>query len=323
MIGEIRVLVLFLILGNICLIASGENYRKKMDLLVTVIDDKGKSVSNALVRGYFDDPRDPDFCGETYKIRTSENGIVVIKGHGYSLTEGMVFCKGYYDTDYKFYFKDLPEIKEGDHAGLRKMDLILKKRRHPIPMYVKRVRINIPEEQQDFGFDMRVGDWVKPHGRGKTADIYFRHFMERTDIFHITNTINVVIKDNMCGIQKLDNDQYSQFKTFHLAPEKGYLRELEFSYKRRRDKIFENTMLKKTEYLVFKCRPKYDEKGNLVSAHYGKIIFPLNCGKEVNAQFSELGFTYYFNPTPNDRNLEFAPKKSLFPPSRYTNIVTP
>lgn len=28
-----------------------------------------------------------------------------------------------------------------------------------------------------------------------------------------------------------------------------------------------------------------------------------------------VNFTYYFNPVPNDRNLEFDPKKNLFPAS--------
>jgi hypothetical protein len=43
-----------------------------------------------------------------------------------------------------------------------------------------------------------------------------------------------------------------------------------------------------------------DEKGKIISTCYGKIY----------GDFLKL--TYYFNPTPNDRNLEFDPKRNLF-----------
>jgi hypothetical protein len=49
----------------------------------------------------------------------------------------------------------------------------------------------------------------------------------------------------------------------------------------------------------FRVRTKLDENGNVVSARYGKIYGDL-------AQF-----TYYFNPTLNDQNVEFNPKQNL------------
>lgn len=57
----------------------------------------------------------------------------------------------------------------------------------------------------------------------------------------------------------------------------------------------------------FRVRTMKDDKGNIVSALYGKIY--------GDFQFDERGrvtFTYYLNPTPNDRNVEFNPKKNLF-----------
>jgi hypothetical protein len=49
----------------------------------------------------------------------------------------------------------------------------------------------------------------------------------------------------------------------------------------------------------FRVRTKLDESGNVVSAHYGKIY----------GDFME--FSYYLNPTINDRNVEFDPKQNL------------
>lgn len=57
-----------------------------------------------------------------------------------------------------------------------------------------------------------------------------------------------------------------------------------------------------------RTRVKLDDKGNVVSANSAKIM-----GDFRIMATGLLSFTYYFNPTPNDRNLEFAPKKNLFP----------
>ena len=51
------------------------------------------------------------------------------------------------------------------------------------------------------------------------------------------------------------------------------------------------------------CLPictKLDEHGNIISAQYGKIYGDF------------LSFTYYLNPTSNDRSIEFDPDKNLF-----------
>jgi hypothetical protein len=49
----------------------------------------------------------------------------------------------------------------------------------------------------------------------------------------------------------------------------------------------------------FRVRTKVDDRGNIVSAHYGKIYGDF------------MQFAYYYNPTPNDRNIEFDPKQNL------------
>ena len=49
----------------------------------------------------------------------------------------------------------------------------------------------------------------------------------------------------------------------------------------------------------FRVRTAKDHEGNIVSAHYGKIYGDF------------MQFTYYLNPTPNDRNIEFDPKQNL------------
>jgi hypothetical protein len=48
-----------------------------------------------------------------------------------------------------------------------------------------------------------------------------------------------------------------------------------------------------------RVRTKVDDRGNIVSAHYGKIYGDF------------MQFKYYLNPTINDRNVEFDPKQNL------------
>jgi hypothetical protein len=57
-----------------------------------------------------------------------------------------------------------------------------------------------------------------------------------------------------------------------------------------------------------KTRIKTDESGNIISAHYAKIIQDL----EIDIR-GRIKFTSYFNPTPNDTNLEFDLNKNLTP----------
>ena len=50
---------------------------------------------------------------------------------------------------------------------------------------------------------------------------------------------------------------------------------------------------------LFRVRTVEDHDGNIVSARYGKIYGDF------------MQFSYYLNPTPNDRNIEFDPKQNL------------
>ena len=50
--------------------------------------------------------------------------------------------------------------------------------------------------------------------------------------------------------------------------------------------------------MIFRTRTRVDENGKLVSAHYGKIYGPWEFSTVIRIK------DIYFNPTPNDLNLE-------------------
>lgn len=62
----------------------------------------------------------------------------------------------------------------------------------------------------------------------------------------------------------------------------------------------------------FRVRTVLDDKGKVVSTHYGKIYGRFEFGryKKAESLYLKSGI-YYFNPTANDRNVEFDRSKNL------------
>jgi hypothetical protein len=72
---------------------------------------------------------------------------------------------------------------------------------------------------------------------------------------------------------------------------------------------------------VFRVRSVTNEMGIVTNAYFGKFSSDIEYGG-ASAKGSYLKFTYYLNPTPNDRNLEFDPKRNLFTDLKPTEQVT-
>jgi len=68
-------------------------------------------------------------------------------------------------------------------------------------------------------------------------------------------------------------------------------------------------------------RTKKNDKGEIVSALYGKIYNPIDFKVFTNGM--NVQFAYYLNPTPNDRNTEFDPNQNLFPRARGEGGMLP
>lgn len=88
----------------------------------------------------------------------------------------------------------------------------------------------------------------------------------------------------------------------HHAPKDGYQKE----YKWEKSTKDGSAIDEKLGFFI-KTRVKLDEQGNEISAHYAKFISDV----EIDIR-GRIKFTSYFNPTPNDTNLEFDLKKNLF-----------
>jgi hypothetical protein len=73
----------------------------------------------------------------------------------------------------------------------------------------------------------------------------------------------------------------------------------------------------KDKRYYFRTRTKV-VNGKIVSGLYGKIRDQIRIDPKKKGGFCAVEFTYYLNPTPLDRNMEFDRKKNLFPNERQS-----
>lgn len=289
--------------------------KSKMEFSVKVVDDEGKPVpeceAGAIIfdknagtaNGYKRIAEITDEQGVAYFNLTSDHSRV---------SYGAKAPEGYYRSFGKeFYFK-------GRKNGIwqlkgEQFKMVLKRIKNPIAMYAASVGMNgkveIPGFDKPFGFDLMASDWVAPHGKGKVPDLIFHlvRNMRGPKDYDATLTVTFSNKgDGFVGIKApVEAKQESQLVMPYEAPEKGY-----------QDKLVKSTQKKsgtatvpgydKSQHYFIRVRTKLDNNGNIESALYGKIQ-----GDIVFWNNSVLRFTYYLNPTPNDLNVEFNPKKNL------------
>jgi hypothetical protein len=190
---------------------------------------------------------------------------------------------GYYSTHigHQFYFDE-----KNRHPSFT---LLLKNIGKPIAMYAKQIdSIKFPEFNKAIGYDLTVGDWVAPYGKGVNTDFLFteNHADAKSGY-----TFTVSFPNPEDGIQGFTRDWslgVSGLLSSHEAPIDGY-----------QPKYEQTQMPNPNRIYYFRVRTKVDDRGNIVSAHYGKIYGDF------------MQFRYYLNPTLNDRNIEFDPKQNL------------
>jgi len=188
-----------------------------------------------------------------------------------------------------------------------------------------------PVQNEWLGFDFQAADWVAPHGAGKVADIRFRFRNEFKGWIHDEEAMDRIRRVNAeaqdeeipqfygkwdaeLEISFLSEKEgiyeeprfwpYNRMKMPHKAPEEGYVPTWSYTAK-----SYEPRTAREDVGFFLRTRVKLDEAGNIVSANYTKVV-----GDFYLVPQGSVKFKYYFNPVPNDRNLEFNPERNLFPP---------
>jgi hypothetical protein len=99
------------------------------------------------------------------------------------------------------------------------------------------------------------------------------------------------------------------FKWLYQAPNNGYEAKAFFSQQREPKQPLRNIGIEHSYAL--RINTEIDKNGKIISANYVRLMNNVNLFG-VLAPTQGAVFTYYFNPTPNDRNLEFDPSRNLF-----------
>lgn len=248
-----------------------------------VVDDDGKPVADAKVgMGFL-----LSHGGNSFRGVTNPGGYVEASDRAAFGVKIRIYREGYYESN----------IRTG--YGDQDLTLVFREERNPIAMYAKRTAIRPPVMGVEFGYDLMKGDYVSPYGKGVISDIVFTTLSDQKDAWNFAYHISVRFSNPHDGLYPfyVDNPE-SKYRSDYLAPASDYRGEWDFrriSVKGRPDE----TNLDRNRNYYFRVRTTVDDEGKIESAHYGKIYgdFP--------------SIVHYFNPTPNDRNVEFDLERNL------------
>lgn len=263
------------------------------------LDEQGKPVEGA--EGYLPfETSMPSWGGGAVvpaKGLTNAKGEFSGEGHSFDTQGGRLSKEGYYASDSqssRFQKSAFGKWKPWNPT----VDVVLKKIVNPIPMYAKSVRIGIPKVEIPLGYDLIIGDWVEPNGRGTASDLLITANLDQRGERDYDYKLTIAFSNKGDGIQTFQGDTSSRLKSPRTAPGEGYQPEW-VQTRTLKPSGPEVTNWDEKRNYFFRVRTVLDAKGDVVSAHYGKIYGDF------------MTFTYYLNPTPNDRNLEFDPKRNL------------
>jgi hypothetical protein len=303
---------------------------QEAQITVQVTNESGSPVTNATVHAGFATAIKPGWgwgAGNPNRVEgtTDTNGVCTLQGEGNGGSVGIAaFKDGYYGSSgYLVVFTNLTgTIARKWEPWNPTVNVILKPVGNPIPMYAKSFRDgSLPVSDQPVGFDLMAGDWVAPHGKGQEPDLLFTFSAEPERVhtnwygssprIHRLLDYNLAVSffnegDGVVPVSVTPHQGGSALRLPSMAPESGYS---SLSPKRvyQQEGKPQRSDIQEDQNYFFRVRTKKDDKGNIVNALYGKIY--------GDFQFDERGrvtFTYYLNPTPNDRNVEFDPAKNLF-----------
>lgn len=254
---------------------------------------------------------------------TDSEGVcsLIGRGNGGSVAVAVMTTNRYYGASEEHFFKGgLSPIATPWNPTI---ELRLKAVRKPIRLYAKQLyKIEIPKEDEPIGYDLEKGDWVAPFGEGAVSDfvltitrepvisyipkdsVWGREYKTYGATLEVTGSND---DDGFVPVPVSERDRHRGLRLPYEAPLDGYEGVVSRYVHKGQDKPSETNIQEDQNYF-FRVRTEKDEEGDIISALYGKIHgdFRFTCLNK------ELSFTYYLNPTSNDRNLEFDLGHSLF-----------
>lgn len=207
----------------------------------------------------------------------------------------------------------------------------------PIPLYVRHVQaprnnnnvVTWDGTNSILKYDFIIGDWLPPAGSGKCADMVIATHLQVGDALQIWRHVEkITFYDFISSIEfpgegnglceKIFDNAHSGIK-IRNAPDAGYNHTKIIRVGRTKRKEGPNIFPKdydeydKSRCYCFRIRSKFDNKGNLVEAYYGKVYDDFKIGAHIDTGLNVIRFLYYLNLKSLDRNLEWDMKNNLCP----------
>jgi hypothetical protein len=279
-----------------------------------VRDVDGSAVENATVYLALPHYGEQATRGQRVEAKTNKEGVAMLSGVAQQDYGVSVEKLGYYRTQGPHRGINDDKSFQQYAVGVQKIPLELRPIRNPIVGLSRDVdRRPLPKTDGPMGFDLEIGDWVAPHGKGRTADFIFELDGRFTSSRDYDQEFKLRFSRPQDGIAvfKHPKEIGSALKWPYEAPLAGYEPSrtwlLKWSLKEggRRTTI---DLGGETNYL-FRVRSEVDEKGNVVRAIYGVVsgdFIPVGGNNEIGRNVS---FTYALN-LDGTRNLEFDPEKT-------------
>ena len=278
----------------------------QVQMKLCISNDIGEPVRNASVHVLMG----MNFRERSYDIdgTSDTNGLFVVEGR----TTGNEFIievskDGYYKSTQRFCFIKMGseyKVKDGRWQpwGMS-IPITIREIRNPVQLLVHKELYKIPTTNALVGFDMALKDWVSPNGKGEHADFEVFLTWDGKPLYYTQHTrLDIRFTETHAGYYIVDNIKGSQFGGPYMANTNNTFH-TDFSCM----SSFANggpqfQGLDIGRSLVVRSRCKADNNGLLVSANYSTI-------KNITVEAGWTGevkmlIRYYFNPTPNDTNLE-------------------
>jgi hypothetical protein len=317
--------IIIICLAAAFVVAAAERYvgHPQAKLTVRVLDEQLHPVEHASIRiGFSEKLSDKEVFTEAL---TGPSGEFSAEGFSPARLSADVRKDGFYLSGSPFVV--FTNAEEGRWQPWNPtVEIIMRPVGKSVALYAKTVHTQIPILDQPCGYDLEAGDWVSPYGKGMKKDFIFTIHQKWRGNYDYDVQGELMFKNPLDGLMETsipDIGKNSVFRWERLAPGNGY--EPKFQ--------LQNTWYPsgsgKKPVRSFKSPDVWDgyffrvrtveQDGQIVSTHYGKIrggiaVYP-------NDPKPKIAFTYYFNPTPNDRNLEWDQKRNLF--GGITDMETP
>ncbi len=284
--------------ANMDLNALGDHAMAKVT--IKVIDENGKPIEGADARIYFERYAE-ESVGE--KGLTNASGEFTVEGESNGKVSYGSDKEGYYRTHDVKWLSNSAGKREQNYGKWQPWnptyEVVLKKIKKPIPMYAKRIEMKVPKQNESVGYDLIIGDWVTPYGKGIISDFIFFVELNKINEDNFDYKLTVKFSNTGDGIIPFEAPyQYgSALKSSQQAPVSGYKPEWIQTRSRKPGQYVTSNSDDKRNY-YFRVRSKIDEHGNVIQAMYGKIYGDF------------MQFVYYVNPD-YTCNIEFDSKKNL------------